>query len=183
MNLERYSVKDFDRGASRVKEALWIFTRGLFFLPPAPFPSRIRASLLRWFGARIGKGLVIRSRVNISFPWRLEIGDHVWLGEETLLLSLAPIRIGSNVCISQRAFLCTGSHNFYQEDFALQTKPIVIHDGSWIAAQAFIGPGVEIGPDSVVAAGSVVMENVPPNSLVRGNPAQVVKEIKGERRK
>jgi len=177
MDLGHYSAKDFDRGASRIKEALWILTKCLFFLPPLPLFSSVRASLLRLFGARVGKGLVIRSQVNISFPWRLEIGDHVWIGEESLLLTLAPIRIGSNVCISQRAFLCTGSHSFYQETFDLQTKPIVVHDGSWIAAQAFIGPGVEIGPGSVVAAGSVVMENVPPNCLVRGNPAQVVKKI------
>src|SRR5581483_3712329 len=108
-------------------------------------------------------------------PWRFQVEDDVWLGEEVLILSLASVTIESNVCISQRAFLCTGSHDFRAPDFNLITKPITIRAGSWIAAQAFIAPGVEIGPGSMVAAGSVVSQNVPPKTLVRGNPAVVVK--------
>ncbi len=173
MDLSQFSNADFDRGASVVKEALWIAVKALFFLPAWPLPSRFRVWLLRRFGARVGQGVVIRSRVNITFPWRVGIGDHVWLGEEVLIVSLAPVIIESNVCISQRAFLCTGSHNRHRADFALITKPIHVRAGSWIAAQAFIGPGVEIGSGAVVSAGSVVMENIPAESLARGNPAQV----------
>jgi putative colanic acid biosynthesis acetyltransferase WcaF len=121
--------------------------------------------------------VVIRSNVNITFPWRFQVGDDVWLGEEVIVLSLAPVVIESNVCISQRAFLCTGSHDFRAADFDLITKPITIRSRSWVAAQAFIAPGVEIGERSMVAAGSVVSENVPPKSLVRGNPAVVVKRF------
>ena len=131
-------------------------------------------SLLRLFGGRVGQGVVIRSRVNITFPWRLEIGDHVWIGEEVLILSLAPVRLGSHVCLSQRAFLCTGTHDYRREDFALQTKPIIVEDSCWIAAQAFIGPGVTIGTGSVIAAGAVVVRDAPPGSLARGNPAEIV---------
>ena len=118
--------------------------------------------------------MVIRSRVNIWFPWRLVIGNHVWLGEEVLILNLASVTIESNVCVSQRAFLCTGSHDHRKREFPLITKPIVAHSGSWIAAQVFVGPGVEIGPNSVVSAGSIVLKDVPPNVVVQGNPAQVV---------
>jgi len=173
VDLSRFSNEDFDRGASRVKEALWIAVKALFFLPAWPMPSSFRVRLLRLFGARVGQGVVIRSRVNITFPWRVGIGDQVWLGEEVLIVSLAPVIIESNVCISQRAFLCTGSHNRHRADFALITKPIHVRAGSWIAAQAFIGPGVEIGSGAVVSAGSVVMQAVPAESLARGNPAQV----------
>ena len=148
-----------------------------FFQNPIPWPSALRVTLLRMFGARIGSGAVIRANVNVSYPWRLTLGDDVWIGEETVILSLAPVRIESSVCISQRAFLCTGSHDFRSEKFTLVTRPITVRGGSWIAAQAFIAPGVEIGEGSMVCAGSVVVENVPPRSIVRGNPAQVVKQI------
>ena len=132
---------------------------------------RLRVALLRAFGAPVGQGVVIRGKVNITFPWRLTVGDHVWVGEEVLILSLAPVVLESDICISQRAFICTGSHRFHAPGFDLVTKPITIRKGSWIAAQAFVAPGVEIGPDSMVAAGSVVLEDVPPRTVVRGNPA------------
>ena len=177
MELKGYTVGDFDRGASRVKEILWIAVRCVFFQTVLPWPSALRVMFLRWFGARVGVGVVIRANVNVTFPWRMTIGDHVWLGEEVLILSLAPVTIESNVCISQRAFLCTGSHDFRSPGFNLVTKPITVRTGSWIAAQAFIGPGVEIGAGSMVAAGGVVTENVPPRVIVRGNPAQVVKQL------
>jgi putative colanic acid biosynthesis acetyltransferase WcaF len=172
MQLRGYTTGDFDRGAPRWKEALWIIARAIFFETAWPWPSALRVALLRTFGAEVGEDVVIRAKVNISFPWRLRIASHVWLGEEVMILSLAPVTLESHVCVSQRAFLCTGSHRFHSENFDLVTKPITIHSGSWIAAQAFIAPGVEVGPRSMVAAGSVVLENVPPDTVVRGNPAR-----------
>ena len=160
-----------------MKEAAWHGVKYVFFQTAWPWPSSLRVFFLRLFSAKIGTGVVIRSQVNITFPWRLTCGDHVWIGEEVLILSLAPVTIGSNVCISQRAFLCTGSHDFRSATFDLKTKPITLRDGCWIAAQAFIAPGVEVGEGSVVSAGSVLLENVLPRSVVRGNPAVVVKEI------
>jgi putative colanic acid biosynthesis acetyltransferase WcaF len=174
MDLSQYSVAHFDRGASRLMEAAWHAVKCLFFQTAWPWPSELRVFFLRQFGAKIGVGVVIRSQVNITFPWRLSVGDHVWIGEEVLILSLAPVTIGSNVCISQRAFLCTGTHDFRSETFDLKTKPVMLRDGCWIAAQAFVAPGVEIGEGSVVGAGSVVLENVPPRSVVHGNPAKPV---------
>jgi putative colanic acid biosynthesis acetyltransferase WcaF len=174
IDLSRFSSDGFDRGASRLKEALWVLFRAVFFLSSLPWPSALRVLLLRLFAARIGKDAVIRSRVNIWFPWRLNIGNHVWLGEEVFILNLASVTIESHVCISQRAFLCTGSHDHRKREFPLITKPIVVHSGCWIAAQVFVGPGVEIGLNSVVSAGSIVLNDVPPNVVVQGNPAQVV---------
>ena len=125
-------------------------------MPSLPMPSSFRRWLLRRFGAVVGKGVVIRSRVNITFPWRIEIGDHVWIAEEVLILSLAKVTIGSHVCISQRAFLCTGSHDFKQQGFDLITQPITIEPHSWIAATAFVGPGANVPQGTLVKAGSVV---------------------------
>ena len=171
MRLNGYTTGGFDRGASRWKEMLWILAKNLFFLTPWPWPSALRVVLLRLFGARIGSRVVIRCHVNVTFPWRLTLGDDVWIGEETLVLTLAPVEIESDVCISNRVFLCTGSHRFHSPGFDLVTKPIKIKRGSWIAAQAFVAPGVEIGPDSMVCAGSVVLKSHPPGTTVQGNPA------------
>lgn len=173
MNLAVYDNSDFDRGAPRWKEAVWILVRCIFFQNPLPWPSSLRVALLRAFGATIGDDVVMRANVNVSFPWRLTLGDHVWIGEDVGILSLAQVTIESNVCISQRAYLCTGSHDFRREDFKLKVAPIVVRAGSWIAAAAFIAPGVEIGAGSVVSAGSVVFTNVPEGSFVRGNPAEI----------
>lgn len=177
MNLALYSSKTFDRGAARWKEAAWWVVRCTFFQTNLPWPSALRSALLRLFGAQVGLGVVIRSNVNISFPWRLRIGDHVWIGQEVMILSLAPVLIESNVCLSQRVFLCTGSHDYRRETFDLITRDIKLMAGCWIAAQSFIGPGVRVGRSSVVSAGSVVMSNVPDHTLVRGNPAVEVRSL------
>ena len=79
----------------------------------------------------------------------------MWIGDEVLILSLAPVKIGSNVCISQRAFLCTGSHDFRSEGFDLITKPIEIGDGCWLAACAFVGPGATVSAGTMVKASEV----------------------------
>ena len=174
MDLSRYSVAHFDRGASRLREMLWQVVSFPFFRLPCPLPSAVRVALLRAFGARIGNYAVVRAGVNITFPWRLEMGDHVWIGEEVTILSLARVTLGSHVCISQKAFLCTGSHDFSKETFDLQTRPITVGDHVWIAAQTFVAPGVKIGQGSMICAGSVVIESVPQRSIIRGNPATVV---------
>jgi putative colanic acid biosynthesis acetyltransferase WcaF len=174
ISLSLYNNENFDRGAPLWKEALWMAAKWLFFLNAWPWPSALRSALLRTFGATIGARVVIRSRVDITFPWRLFVADDVWIGEEVLLLTLDRITIESDVCISQRAFVCTGSHDFRRRTFDLVTKPIIIRRGSWIAAQAFIAPGVEIGECSLITPGSVVNQSIPAGVVARGNPAVIV---------
>jgi len=177
MRLDLYDNSDFDRGAGRFKEGLWMLCKCLFFLNPFPWPSALRNFLLRSFGARIGRKVIIRSGVNITFPWRFVAGDHVWIGESVLILSLAPVTLGSHVCLSQRVFLCTGSHVWQSETFDLLTQPITLEDEVWIAAQAFIGPGTTVGQGSVVGAGTVLLKSIPTNSVAKGNPAQVASKF------
>ena len=155
LDLSKFNNASFDRGVSKWKEAAWWLCRSLCFAPWFPVPSSLTVAALRAFGAKVGEGVVIRSRVNITMPWRLTLGDQVWIGDEVLILSLDRVTIGSNVCLSQRAFLCTGSHDFRKETFDLITEPIEIGDGCWIASGAFIGPGAEVPTGTMVKAGEV----------------------------
>lgn len=171
MRLDRYDNSDFSRGASKLTEILWWVVRSLLFAPWFPIPSLIKVVALRAFGAKVGRGVVIRSRVNITFPWSLTIGDHVWIADEVMILSLAPVTIGSHVVISNRAFLCTGSHRFRSENFDLITKPITIGNGCWIASNVFVAPGITLGDNTFCAAGAVVLKDAGPDVVLIGNPA------------
>jgi putative colanic acid biosynthesis acetyltransferase WcaF len=176
VNLSSYSPRDFDRGAGKWREALWLLV-SLVLFRLCPFSlSPLKRAVLRAFGARIGKNVTIKPQVKITFPWKLTVGDHVWLGEECWLLNLERIVIGNNVCISQRAFLCTGSHDYKLSTFDLIVKPITVEDGCWIGAAAWVGPGVTIGTHAVLTAGSVAAKSLEPYGIYRGNPALMVKQ-------
>jgi putative colanic acid biosynthesis acetyltransferase WcaF len=164
----------FDRERSLVVFATWYIFKVLFFLSPMPWPSPFKAFLLRAYGAKAGNSIVIKPRVNIHFPWKLSLGDNVWIGEEACILNFAHIRIGSNVCISQQAFLCSGSHDFRDPSFSYRNLPIQIGDGVWLQARVFVCPGVSIGDDSVVCANSFVQKDVLCNQVSTGNPARCI---------
>jgi putative colanic acid biosynthesis acetyltransferase WcaF len=113
--------------------------------------------------------------VNIHFPWRLSIGDHSLIGEEVFILNFEPISIGEQCCISQRVFLCTGNHDYRDPLFPYRNRAIDIEDGAWVGAQSFVGPGVKIGEEAVVSAGSIVTKDLPPRMVCAGNPCLPVK--------
>lgn len=163
IDLSQYNNSAYSRGVPHWKELAWWVARSLLFAPWFPIPSPIKVAALRLFGAKVGVGVVIRSRVNITMPWRVEIGDHVWIGDEVMILSLDRVRIGSNVCLSQRAFLCTGNHDFKKETFDLITSPIEIGDGCWIGACSMVCPGATVQPESFVKAGEVLKQGDLPN--------------------
>jgi putative colanic acid biosynthesis acetyltransferase WcaF len=156
-------------------EALWYACKCLIFLSAVPWPSALKVRLLRMFGAQIGEGVVLKPRVNIHFPWKLQVGDHCWIGEGAWLLNLEPIVLGTQSCISQNAFLCTGNHDFRQPHMPYRNAPIDIGAGAWIAAQTFVGPGVTVGGDAVVLAGSVVLADLAPGGVYQGSPCVQVK--------
>ena len=176
VDLSRFTTGGFERGAGAFKEGLWrLVSLVLFQLCPVCL-SPLKRAVLRWFGASVGRGVVIKPEVKITFPWKLTLGDHVWLGEECWLLNLAPITVASNVCISQRAFLCTGNHDYTSPTFDLITKPIRVEEGAWVGAGAFVGPGVSVGSHAVLAAGSVATGDLQSYGVYQGNPAVRLKE-------
>lgn len=175
VRLKDFNPGDFDRGAGKFKEIVWYLFKMLFFLTAIPYPSSLKVRILRMFGAKVGSGIVIKPRVNIHFPWKLEIGNDVWIGEEACILNFEKVVICSNVSISQRVFLCGGNHNYKDTAMSYRNGPIVLEDGVWVGACCFIGPGVTIGYDTVVTAGSVVTANLSSNGIFRGDPAIFIK--------
>ncbi len=176
VNLANYSPGNFDRGASRWREAAWVLT-GLLLFRLCPLKlSGLKALVLRCFGARVGRGVVIKPGARITFPWKLTLGNHVWLGEDCWLLNLDQVVIEDHVCISQRAFLCTGSHDYRQPTFDLLIQPIRVEKGAWIGAGAFVGPGVTVGSHAVVTAGSVATKDLAAFGVFRGNPAVWIRQ-------
>ena len=175
VDLSAFSTRGFERGAGRFKEAVWLVVSRMLF-QWCPFClSPLKRLVLRLFGASVGRGVVIKPEVRITFPWKLKLGDYVWLGEECWLLNLAPITIASHACISQRAFLCTGNHDYTAPTFNLITRSIEIGQGAWICAGAFVGPGVTVGSHAALTAGSVAAKDLEPYGIYRGNPASLIK--------
>lgn len=163
-------------GASRFKQATWYFVNVLFFINPL-FPlAGFKCRLLRLFGARIGKDVVIKPAVNIKYPWKLVVGDHVWIGEKVWIDNLAVVTIGSNACLSQGAMLLTGNHDYSKTSFDLKVSGITLEDGVWVGAQSLICPGVHARSHAVLAAQSVATRDLEPYTIYQGNPAQPVRE-------
>ncbi len=153
----------------------WAFVQAtLFRCSPGNFYVW-RAMLLRLFGAKLGDQVHIRPSVRIIIPWHLQIDDHTAVGDFAILYSLGRIKIGKYVTISQYAHLCAGSHETRTRAMTLTTAPITLGDDVWIAADAFVGPGVTVGDRTVVGARASVFSNVGPDLIVGGNPAKVLK--------
>jgi putative colanic acid biosynthesis acetyltransferase WcaF len=160
---------------STLKRAAWYIVHGVFFMSSFPISS-VKVTMLRLFGARVGNGVVIKPHVRIKYPWRLIIGNHVWIGEDCWIDNLAQVTIGNSVCLSQGSFLLCGNHDFSKSTFDLMIGEIVLEDGVWIGAKSTVCPGVVCSSHAVLAVGSVATKNLEPYSIYQGNPAVKIKE-------
>ncbi|MEG1212475.1 MAG: colanic acid biosynthesis acetyltransferase WcaF [Leclercia sp.] len=174
--LNGFTVPKGFRGASSIKVQLWWAVQATLFAGSPQIAYRWRAFLLRLFGAKIGKNAVIRPSVKITYPWKLTLGDNAWVGDDAVLYTLGDISIGANSVVSQKSYLCTGSHDYMSQHFDIHAQPIVIGDKCWLATDVFVGPGVSIGDGTVIGARSSVFKSLPANKLCRGNPAVVIRE-------
>lgn len=176
MYLDRYTLDTYTPGAPLWQQILW-YTIGDWLVRSRWIPlSSFKVWILRRFGARIGQQVRIKPGVSIKFPWRLTVGNHVWIGENAWLDNLAPITLEDHVCLSQGVYLCTGNHDWSHPNFKLVPGPIHIGQGSWIAAKAIIGPGVTVGRGAVLGLGSSTGRSLEPMTIYVGNPAQPVKK-------
>jgi len=157
---------------------LWWIVESLLFNTSPQFMYGWRRFLMRCFGAKIGKGVILRPSMHTQFPWKVSIGDYSWIGDHVVLYSLGPILIGKNVVVSQRSYLCTGSHDYLEPEFPIYQQAITIEDECWLATDVYVGPGVTIGNGTVVGARSSVFKNLPGNSVCVGSPAKFLKARK-----
>lgn len=176
VSLSSFSPSNFDKGAGKLKITLWYFINALFVRASwNPFMG-IKIWLLRAFGVKIGKGLVIKNNVTIKFPWKLTIGDNVWLGENAWIDNLDNVTIGNDVCISQGALLLTGNHDYTRSTFDYRNAPITIENGAWIGAKTVVCPDVTVHSHAILTVGSIATKDLEAYGIYQGNPAMKVRE-------
>jgi putative colanic acid biosynthesis acetyltransferase WcaF len=175
-DLSSFQNPEFSHGKSMLVRLLWIVLSRIFFETLIPYPNAFKRSLLALFGAKIGKGVVLKPSVKIKQPWRLEIGDHSWIGEGVWIDNLVHVSLASNVCLSQGAFLLTGNHNYKKTSFDLITGEIHLEEGVWIGAKSIVGPGVTCYSHAILSAGSATFQDLEAYSIYQGNPAVFKRE-------
>jgi putative colanic acid biosynthesis acetyltransferase WcaF len=162
---------------NKLLRLIWNITCTLLF---RPFSTKLfnpwRLFLLQLFGAKVHKNSGVYSSCRIWAPWNLELEENAWLGPFVECYNVALVKLESNSTVSQKSFLCTASHDITDKDHPLVAAPIIIQNKAWVAADAFIGPGVTIGQGAVVGARAVVFKDIEPWTVVGGNPAKFIKK-------
>lgn len=170
VDLRQYDLSNCDRGRPSWLILLWWLVQAIAFPLSLHNLNGFRAWLLRLFGAKIGQGVVIRPTARFTYPWKVAIGDYSWIGDDVVFYSVDLIQVGCHCVISQKSYLCTGSHDLQDSRFSLINAPIKIGNGVWIAADCFVAAGVTIGANSVIGARSSVFRDIPHTQLAWGTP-------------
>jgi putative colanic acid biosynthesis acetyltransferase WcaF len=162
------------RGRSTMMVQFWWLVQATLFHRSPQILYGFRRWLLRRFGAQIGKGVIIRASATLTYPWKVKIGDYSWIGDDVVIYSFAPITIGNNVVVSQKSYLCAGSHDYRSKAFDITSSPIVIQANAWIATDVFVAPGVTIGTGAVIGSRSSVFTDLPDMMVCVGSPARPI---------
>ena len=171
--LDTFNNASFNRGRSRIIELAWLMVQAALFASDIP-GSAWRRFLLRMFGAKVGDGVVIKPRVRVKFPWRLEIGAQSWIGEGVWIDNLATVSIGTHACISQGAYFCTGNHDWTASTFDLRAQTISVGDHAWVCAMATLLPGARLAEGSILLVGARLSGSSEPDSIYDGCPARKI---------
>ena len=169
--LSQYDASPHKVGANKLKYLLWIICNAIFLKNPLNTSVALKRFLLKVFGAKIGKGVVLKPSINVKYPWKLSIGDHCWIGEHVWLDNVEPIHIADNVCISQGALLLTGSHDHKSESFDYSCGEIIVEEGVLIGAKAIVAKGVTCKSHSILSINSVAERDLDAFTIYKGNPA------------
>jgi putative colanic acid biosynthesis acetyltransferase WcaF len=166
---------DWYKPGGALKRVLWYMVSTLFFKSSFPF-NGVKIFFLNLFGAKIGKGIVIKPHVNIKYPWKLKVGNYAWIGEGVWIDSLGCVVIGDHSCLSQGSFLLCGNHDYKKSTFDLIVRDIILEEGVWIGAKSVVCPGVTCKSHSVLSVGSVATTDLESYSIYQGNPAVKVRD-------
>ncbi|WP_204344463.1 putative colanic acid biosynthesis acetyltransferase [Psychroserpens algicola] len=175
-DLNLYKTPKGFRGKSAITVQLWWIVQGTLFAMSPQFLYGWRRFLAKLFGAKIGKNVILRPSVKMTYPWKITIGENSWIGDDVVLYSLGDIEIGKNTVISQRGYVCTGSHDYKSERFDIYAEKIKIGDQCWLATDVFVAPGISVGDGVVVGARSSVIDDLEPFSVYVGSPAKFLKK-------
>lgn len=173
--LSSFSLPRGFRGRSSLIVQLWWIVQATLFVMSPQFMFGWRRWLLRLFGARVGRGVLLRPTVRVTYPWKVSIGDHAWVGDDVVLYSLGEIVIGENAVVSQRSYLCAAGHDYSQVEFPIYAEKITIEPEAWLATDVFVAPGVTVGHGTVIGARSSVFHDLPPMMVCVGCPAKPIK--------
>lgn len=176
-DLSKFNIGNYVAGP-KWKVVVWHFVNYYIFDSALPWPYSVKRALLRLFGAKIGKGLIIKTKIRIKNPWRLTIGANCWIGESVWIDNLENVFIGNNVCLSQGAMLLTGNHDYTLSDFPYRLGKIMLEDGVWIGAKSVVCPGVVCKSHSILTVNSVATKVLEQWTIYSGNPAVSVRERK-----
>ena len=178
--MSKVDLSQYKNAMSRKNQVLRLVWSVVWNVFARPLPRSVgcgwKRFLLRLFGAKLASTAVVYSSTRIYMPWQLEMGEYSCLADGVDCYNVAPVRIGRHTTVSQRTYLCTASHDIRRGNLPLTTAPIVIGEGVWVAAEAFVGPGVTVGEGAVVAARACVVKDVEPWTVVGGNPAKFLKK-------
>jgi putative colanic acid biosynthesis acetyltransferase WcaF len=176
IRLDLFSVDNYQPGGRRTTRILWHLLGQRILRSQLVTSYRLKTTLLRLFGAKVGEGVVIKPGVRVKYPWRLEMGDHVWIGEDAWIDNLENVTISSHVCLSQGVYLCTGNHDWQKTTFDYRLGAITIGEGAWIGAKSLVAPGVRVSEYAILTAGSVATRPLAASRIYTGNPAVYVKD-------
>ena len=178
--LNTFKLPQNFRGRNAFVVQLWWLVQSILFSNSPQFMYGFRRFLLRLFGAKIGKDVIIRPTVRITYPWKVSIGDYSWIGDDVVLYSLGEIEIGNNVVVSQKSYICAASHDYLKSNFPIFAQKVTIKDECWLATDVFVAPGITIHRGTVVGSRSSVYKDLPENKVCMGNPAKIIRERKIE---
>ena len=179
-DLSKFNNDWYKKGGTSFKRIAWYSANAIFL--NSAFPnSDFKVFLLRLFGAKVGKNVKIKPFVNIKYPWKLIVGDNVWIGERVWIDNLGIVTLKDHSCVSQGAMLLCGNHHYKKVAFDLIVGNITIEEGAWVGAMCVVCPGVRVGNHTVLTVNSVATANLLPWGIYQGNPAVKIKErvIKG----
>ena len=174
-SLSEFKLPKSFRGRPGWYVQIWWLVQSTLFAWSPQFLYSWRRLLLRGFGARVGRDVLVRPTAKVTYPWKVKIGDYSWIGDDVTLYSLGQITIGNNAVISQKSYLCAASHDYESQTFDIYDKAVVIEDEVWVATDVFIAPGVTIKRGAVVGARSSVFGDLPAGMICLGSPARPVK--------